>query len=78
MFDLENAVRNWKKSLQKFSVFEDGFMADIELHLRDVYEARRKEGLDEENAFRMAVEQVGSAESIASEYEKNRPWSGAT
>ena len=72
MFDLENAVRNWKKSLQKFSVFEDGFMADIELHLRDVYEARRKEGLDEENAFRMAVEQVGSAESIASEYEKNR------
>ncbi len=72
MFDLENAIRDWKKNLLKHDVFEDGLIADIELHLRDAYDAQRKEGLDEEAAFRMAVAQVGTADSIASEYDKNR------
>ncbi len=71
MFDLENAIREWKKILRKYEVLEDGLVADIELHLRDAYEAQRKTGLDEEAAFRMAVSQVGTAESIASEYDKN-------
>jgi putative ABC transport system permease protein len=72
MFDLENAIRKWKKSLQKYDVFEDGLMADIELHLRDAYDAQRRAGLDEEAAFRKAVAQVGTAESLSSEYNKNR------
>ena len=72
MFDLEHAIKEWKKNLRKHEVFEDGLIADIELHLRDAYEAQRKEGLDEEAAFRKAVAQVGTADSIASEYDKNR------
>ena len=72
MFDLENAIKKWKKNLQKYEVFEDGLTADIELHLRDAYDGQRKAGLDEEAAFRMAVAQVGTADSIASEYSKNR------
>ena len=72
MFDLEKAVKKWKKDLQRHEVFEDGLVADIELHLRDAYEAQRKTGLDEEAAFRKAVAQVGKADSIASEYDKNR------
>ena len=71
MFDLENAIRKWKKSLRKYDVFEDGLVADIEFHLRDAYEALRKAGLDGETAFRRAVAQVGTPESIASEYSKN-------
>jgi putative ABC transport system permease protein len=72
MFDLEKAIKKWKKSLLKFEIFEDGLIADIELHLRDAYEAQRSSGLDEEASFRMAVAQVGTADSIASEYDKNR------
>lgn len=72
MFDLEKEIREFKKKLQKYEVFEAGLIADIELHLRDAYDGHRKEGLDEEAAFRMAVVQVGTAESIASEYDKNR------
>ncbi len=72
MFDLENAIKEWKKSLRKYEVFEDGLIADIEIHLRDAYEAQRRTGLDEEAAFRIAVAQVGTADSIASEYNKNR------
>ena len=72
MFDLEKEIRKWKKSLKRYDVFEDGFIADIELHLRDAYTAQRKKGLTEEDAFRHAVSQVGMAESIAEEYNKNR------
>jgi len=72
MFDLEKAIKKWKKSLLKYEVFEDGLIADIELHLRDAYEAQRRTGLDVEAAFRMAVAQVGTADNIASEYDKNR------
>jgi hypothetical protein len=72
MFDLEKEIRKWKKSLQKHEVFENGLIADIELHLRDAYNAQRQAGLTEEDAFRQAVAQVGTAESIAAEYNKNR------
>ncbi len=72
MFDLDKEIKKWKKSLQKYEVFEDALIADIELHLRDVYTAQREAGLAEEDAFRKAVAQVGTAESLAAEYNKNR------
>ena len=72
MFNLEKSIRDWKKSLRKFDIFEDGLIADIELHLRDEYDAQRKAGLDEETAFRAAAAQVGTAESLSNEYNKNR------
>lgn len=72
MFDLEKAIKKWKKNLQRHEVFEDGFIADIELHLRDAYNAQIDAGLDEEAAFGTAVAQVGKADRIASEYDKNR------
>jgi putative ABC transport system permease protein len=72
MFDLEKEIRKFKKNLQKYEVFEEGLIADIELHLRDAYDVHRKEGINEAAAFRMAVAQVGTADSIASEYNKNR------
>ncbi len=72
MFDLEKEIRKWKKSLQKYQVFEDGLVADVEFLLRDAYDAQREAGLSEEAAFRQAVSLVGTAESIAAEYNKNR------
>ncbi len=72
MFDLEKEIREWKKNLRKYEVFEDGLVADMELHLRDVYNAQRQAGHTEEKAFRQAVASVGNAESIAAEYKKNR------
>ena len=72
MFNLEKAIKKWKINLQKYEVFEDGLIADIELHLRDEYDARRKAGLDEEAAFQAAADQVGTAESLSAEYNKNR------
>jgi putative ABC transport system permease protein len=72
MFDLEKAIKGWIKDLHKYEAFEDGLIADLELHLRDVYDSQRKKGVDEEEAFRVAVARVGTAGSIAAEYTKNR------
>jgi len=72
MFDLEKAIKGWIKSLHRYEVLEDGLIADLELHLRDAIDFRRKEGVDKEEAFRLAVAQVGTAKSIAAEYTKNR------
>jgi putative ABC transport system permease protein len=72
MFDLETAIREWKKEFGKYESFEDGQVADMELHLRDSYEAMKAEGLHNEAAFAKAVAQVGTAATIAAEYHKNR------
>jgi putative ABC transport system permease protein len=72
MFDLDNEIRKWKRSLLKHEVFEDGFLAEIELHLRDAYEEGRLSGLDDASAFLAAVNQIGPADRIASEHGKNR------
>jgi len=72
MFNLEHAIREWKKTLQKHETFEDGLVADLELQLRDIYEELRSKGLESEDAFRQAADQVGTPEAIAAEYRKNR------
>jgi len=72
MFDLDDEIRKWKRSLLKHEVFEDGLLAEIELHLRDAYEEGCLSGLDEASAFQAAVDQVGPADRIASEHGKNR------
>ncbi len=72
MFDLEKEIIEWKKGFNKYESFEDGLIADMELHLRDAFAQLRQEGLGAEEAFRQAVAQIGTAEQLATEYGKNR------
>jgi putative ABC transport system permease protein len=72
VFSLEREIKEWKKSLLKQDVFEDGLLAEIESHLRDAFDEGRSAGLDEASAFQAAVDRVGPAERIASEQRKNR------
>jgi putative ABC transport system permease protein len=72
MFDLNKAIMDWKKELRGHEALEDGLVADLEFQLRDAYEAQRKAGFSEADAFRRAVAQVGPPEAIAAEFRKNR------
>jgi putative ABC transport system permease protein len=72
MFDLERKIKEWKRSLLKQDVFEDGLLAEIESHLRDAFDEGRSAGLNEASAFQAAVDRVGPADRIASEQRKNR------
>ncbi|MBE0713038.1 MAG: hypothetical protein IH583_11720, partial [Candidatus Aminicenantes bacterium] len=67
MFELEKAVKEWKLTLQKHETLEDALIADLELQLRDTYDALKGEGIADEEAFRQAAVQVGTPEAIAAE-----------
>jgi len=71
VFDLDDAVRTWKKDFLRQEAFDDGALRDMEMILRDAYESGRRAGLGEEEAFRGAAAQVGTAATIAGEYRKN-------
>jgi putative ABC transport system permease protein len=72
MFDFEKAVGEWKKSLRKHESFEEALVADLELQLRDTFDTLKSEGAKDEDAFRQAAAQLGSPETIAAEFRKNR------
>jgi putative ABC transport system permease protein len=72
MFDLERAIKDWRRSLQAQDAFEDGLIADLETQLRDTCEGLKGEGHADEEAFREAVARLGAPAAIAAEFGKNR------
>jgi len=72
MFDMENAVREWKRTLLKLETFEDGFIAELESHLRDGIDRLKEKGLSDEAAFNQAVSQIGRPETIGGESFKTK------
>ena len=72
MFNLEKAIREWKKTLFRSQNMEEADVAELESHVRDETAGFVKEGLDEETAFRKAIEDPASAEALEAEYAKVR------
>jgi hypothetical protein len=70
MFDLEKAIREWRKGLAKNEALEDGYIAELESHLRDEIDNQVRLGANEEEAFRKSVESVGQPEGIGEEFYK--------
>lgn len=70
MFDLEKAIKQWRKTLIKNEAIEDGYLAEIESHLRDEFEHNSKKGIPEEEAFQKSFEKIGHINSIGAEYFK--------
>lgn len=72
MFNIENAIQNWKRELRKNSAFEDGDIAELESHLRDEIQRLKTKGLSEKEAFNQACEEIGEPEPIGDELYKTR------
>ncbi|MFC2168045.1 ABC transporter permease [Acidobacteriota bacterium] len=70
MFELERAIQQWKKSLWKNEALEDGYIVELESHLRDEIDHLLKNGKTEEQAFKTALPAVGETGPIASDYYK--------
>ncbi len=71
MFNLEREIGKWKKSLRKNPSLEDGYIEEIEQHLRDSIEANLNMGIEEKAAFKEAVKIVGEGTQLSSEYYKS-------
>jgi putative ABC transport system permease protein len=72
MFDLEKEIRDWRRDLQKNGAFEEGIIAELESHLREEVARRTGRGASEEAAFRAALHDSGSAETLGAEFVKGR------
>ena len=70
MFNLENEIRNWLRKLRRSENLEDSDIAELESHLRDEIDHQIKRGLEEEAAFRAALERSAPADILRQEYEK--------
>lgn len=70
MFDLEKAIKHWRKTLNKNSALEDGYKEELECHLRDKIDYLISLGFSETKAFEEAVNKIGDARSIGAEYYK--------
>jgi len=70
MFDLENEIRNWLKTLRRSENLEDSDIAELESHLRDEIDHQIERGVDKEAAFRAALEKSAPADILREEYEK--------
>ncbi len=70
MFDLERAIRSWKKEYLKRGTFEDGTLAELESHLREETGRRKEGGLGDKDAFDKAVALIGRPEAIGGEFWK--------
>ncbi|OGU55696.1 MAG: hypothetical protein A2V66_07705 [Ignavibacteria bacterium RBG_13_36_8] len=71
MFNINQAINNWKKSLRKNHAFEDGYIEELESHLRDEIEKGLGEGKEAVQAFLDAVEKIGAVENVGAEYYKS-------
>jgi ABC-type antimicrobial peptide transport system permease subunit len=68
MFDLEKAIREWKKTLFRSQNMDEADVAELESHVREETKRFVSEGLDEEKAFRKAIEDPASIQALEAEY----------
>ena len=80
MFDLENEIRKWRKSMGRSGNLDDSDIAELESHFREDVARLVESGLDEKTAFEEAVKRSASSKVLGEEYwkvtlfEQNRPF----
>jgi putative ABC transport system permease protein len=70
MFYLEKAIKKWRKTLRKNEALEDGYITELESHLRDEIDRQITLGKYREEAFEVAVKCIGQIDNIGAEYFK--------
>ncbi|MBE0665907.1 MAG: ABC transporter permease, partial [Candidatus Aminicenantes bacterium] len=76
MFDLDQAVRDWLKTLRKNQGLEEGYIEELHSHLLDEIDHLLEKGKNKKEAFAGAVENLGSIQNISVDYFKtdSRGW----
>ncbi|MDF7798727.1 permease prefix domain 1-containing protein [Pontiellaceae bacterium B1224] len=71
MFDLANAITNWKSQLNINHTLKNEDIAELESHLVDEIDALQIKGLSSEESFLIATKRLGTNEVLAEEFGKN-------
>lgn len=70
MFNLEQAIKEWKRSLRKNRGYEDGDIEELESHLRDRIDSLVESGESTKSAFKTAAQEIGDVKAVATEFYK--------
>ena len=72
MFDLDQAITNWRRRMADGGVKSSESLDELEAHLRDHFEEQTGAGLSGEQAFDRVVREIGGAEKLNVEFKKIR------
>ena len=67
MFNLENSINKWLRTLQKHRAFDEGTIREMELHVRDTIDDLQAQGLSAKEAFEKAIQDFGDIPKMAQE-----------
>ncbi|MEM7346770.1 MAG: permease prefix domain 1-containing protein [Chloroflexota bacterium] len=70
MFNLEEAIINWRQRLAQHETMGGEIVAELEDHLREAIQALTEAGLTETEAFWLAAKRMGTSETLTMEFEK--------
>ena len=70
MFNLEQAITEWRRQMATGGVKAPVPLDELESHLRDEVEQQVLSGSSEERAFEIALQRIGRAEALKREFKK--------
>jgi len=70
MFDLEKSIADWRKQMLAAGIKTPVPLEELEIHLREEIERQMKSGLEEREAFTSAVQKIGQARALKTEFKK--------
>ncbi len=73
MFDLDNAILEWKRLFQQNCSIADESLEELESHLRESVAELQCKGLTAEEGFMIAIKRLGHGPTLQAEFKKNFP-----
>ena len=70
MFDLDQAIAEWRTQMAAGGVKATEMLDELESHLRDEIEQQELAGANRKQAFEIAVQQIGQAAALKEEFAK--------
>ena len=69
MFDLEQAISSWRRQMAVGGIESGQVLDELEGHLRDDVEQKVRSGLPEQEAFLVAIQQIGGIDALKPEFD---------
>src|SRR5580658_8262874 len=70
MFDLELSIAEWRRMMLAAGIQTPVPLDELESHLREEIERQIKSGLNPQEAYNCAVQNIGRADALKNEFEK--------
>jgi hypothetical protein len=70
MFNLDQAIAEWRRQMLAAGIKTPVPLEELESHLRDDIDQQMTSGLSEQQAFESAMQRIGHADALKSEFRK--------